>query len=141
MPRVPFDDLDVGDEIGPLRLTLDGEQVRRYALIANMPGGRFLSDEAAQREGLPGQIVPGNLSLALLSRLLAEALPGTRLRKLSGTFRAMIRAGSALVIRGVVTERHATENGDSIECDLILESEEGDRLVTGAATVALPRST
>ncbi len=141
MPAVQYDNLDVGDELGPLRLTLDGAQVRRYAQIANMPGGRFLSDEAAQREGLPGQIVPGNLSLALLSRLIAESLPGARLYKLSATFRVLIRAGSALLIRGVVTERRRTDHGDSIECDLILESEEGDRLVTGAATIALARLT
>jgi acyl dehydratase len=135
---IHFPDIDVGHEVKPLRLTLTGEQVKRYAIIARMPGGRFMSDEAARREGLPGQIVPGNMSLALFSRLLNEAFPGTNLRRLSGTFRGLVRPGVALVISGVVTEKHHTDHGDLIECDLVLESAEGDRLVTGTATIELP---
>jgi hypothetical protein len=36
-----FDTVDVGDELPPLQLTLNGPQVRAYALAANMPGGRM----------------------------------------------------------------------------------------------------
>ncbi len=133
-----FADIDVGHEVPPLRLTLSGEQVKRYAITARMPGGRFMSDEEARHEGLPGQIVPGNMSLALFSRLLNEAFPGTNLRRLSATFRGLVRPDVALVISGVVTEKHRSDHGDVIECDLVLESAEGDRLVTGTASVQLP---
>jgi len=37
-----------------------------------------------------------------------------------------------------LTEKHGGDDGDRVECDLVLESAEGDRLVTGTATVALP---
>jgi hypothetical protein len=131
-------DIDVGHEVQPLRLTLTSAQVKRYAIAARMPGGRFMNDEEARHEGLPGQIVPGNMSLALFSRLLNGALPGTILRRLSATFRGLVRPGVPLVISGVVTEKHCTDHGDQIECDLVLESAEGDRLVTGTATVQLP---
>ena len=59
MDSTHFADIDVGHEVTPLRLTLTGEQVKRYAITARMPGGRFMSDEEARHEGLPGQIVPG----------------------------------------------------------------------------------
>ena len=134
------DEIDVGHELRALTLTLSGEQVKRYALAAHMPGGRFMSDEAARKEGLPGQIVPGNLSLALFSRLIAESFPGATLKRLSATFRSLVRPGHPLVVRGVVTEKHHTDHGDTLECDLVLESAEGDRLVTGTATVQLPSS-
>jgi acyl dehydratase len=133
-----FADIDVGHDVQPLRLTLTSEQVKRYAIAARMPGGRFMSDEDARREGLPGQIVPGNLSLALFSRLLNDAFPGTNLRRLSATFRGLVRPGVPLVVSGVVTEKHCTDNGDLIECDLLLESADGDRWVTGTASVQLP---
>ena len=133
-----FAGIDVGHEVEPLRLTLTSEQVKRYAITARMPGGRFMSDEEARHEGLPGQIVPGNMSLALFSRLLNEAFPGTNLQRLSATFRGLVRPGVALVISAVVTEKHRTDHGDLIECDLVLESAEGDRLVTGTASVRLP---
>lgn len=131
-------DIDVGHELGPLRLTLTSEQVKRYALAARMPGGRFMGDDEARREGLPGQIVPGNMSLALFSRLITESFPATTLTRLSATFRGLVRPGVALVVSGVVTEKHCTEQGDTVECDLVLESADGDRLVTGTASVQLP---
>lgn len=133
------DDIDLGFELGPLSMTLSNAQVRRFAEVANMPGGRFASDEEAQREGLPGQIVPGNMSLALFSRLLATTLPGARLHRLSATFRSLVRPNVELLVRGVVIEKHCSEQGDTIECDLLIESGEGDRLVTGTATLQLPR--
>ena len=131
-------EIDVGDELATESLTLSGERVRVYAQIANMPGARFSSDEEAQKEGLPGQIVPGNMSLALFAGLLARAIPGGRIERLSATFRALVRPAQPLVMRAVVTEKHSTAGGTRLECDLVLESAEGDRLVIGTARVALP---
>ena len=138
MTEPAFESIDVGDELPPLRLTLSSEQVRSYAEAANMPGGRFFSDEAARAEGLPGQIVPGNLSLALFSRLLTEWRPGARLKRISATFRAMVRPNVALTLHAVITEKHASDHGNFIECDLVLENAEAERLVTGTATVEFP---
>lgn len=130
-------DLDVGDDLPRLQLTLSSEQVRGYALAARMPGGRFESDEAAKRDGLPGQIVPGNLSIALFSRLIAESLPGGRLERLNATFRGIVLPGQPLTIHGVVTERREEADDVFLECDLVLEGPEGERRVTGTATVRL----
>lgn len=138
MPGADFEHIDVGHELGALRLTLTPEQVRGYAVSARMPGARFMSDEAARREGLPGQIVPGNMSLALFSRLIRESFPGTTLKRLSATFRVPVRPNHPLTVRGVVTEKHATDRGNFIECDLVLESEDGERWVTGTASVYIP---
>jgi len=130
-------DLDVGDDLHRLQLTLSSEQVRGYAIAARMPGGRFESDEAAQREGLPGQIVPGNMSIALFCRLIAESLPDAQLRRLHATFRGIVRPGERLSLHGVVTERREEADAVFLECDLVLESAEGERRVTGTATVRL----
>ena len=92
---------------------------------------------AAKAEGLPGQIVPGNLSLALFSRLLTEWDPGVHVQRLSATFRAIVRPNVPLALRAVVTEKHTDERGIVLECDLLLENADGERLVTGTATVEL----
>ena len=133
---MPFAAIDVGDELPPLRVTLSGAQVKRYAEAANMPGGRFMSDEEARAEGLPGQIVPGNMSLALFSRLLTGWAAGGRLQRISATFRALVRPDVPLVLSAVVTEKHQSDHGNFLECDLVLENADGERLVTGTATVA-----
>ncbi len=131
------DPIDVGYELGPLALTLSGAEVKRYAVAARMFGGRFMGDEEARREGFSAQVVPGNMSLSLLSRLVGAAFPKALLRRLSATFRALIHPGHSLVIRGVVTELHHTDHGDMLECDLVIESGDGERLVTGTASVQL----
>jgi acyl dehydratase len=133
-----FDNVDVGDEVPLLSLSLTAEQVKRYALAANMPGGRFMSDEAARAEGLPGQIVPGNLSMALFSRLITDWEPCATLVRLSATFRGLVYPNRTFTVRGVITEKHASDRGNFLECDLVLESAEGDRWVTGTATIRLP---
>jgi len=133
--RLSCDTIDVGDELPRLALTLTGEQVRAYALAANMPGGRFMSDAEAQAEGLAGQIVPGNLSVALFSRLLTEWNRGVRLERISATFRGLVRPNVPLRLSAVVTEKRSGERGNVLECDLVLENADGERLVTGTATV------
>ncbi|MBP1685364.1 MAG: putative MaoC-like dehydratase [Deltaproteobacteria bacterium] len=136
--QLDFDHVDVGHELCPLRLTLTGEQVARYAHAARLQAGRFMSDDGARREGLPGQIAPGNMSLALFSRLIGQSFPGMRLRHLSATFRVPLQPRQRITVRGVVTEKHVSDQGSFLDCDLVLESEEGERWVTGTARVALP---
>jgi acyl dehydratase len=130
-------DLDIGDELPALRLTLSPQQVAEYAHAANQAGPRFLSDEGARKDGLPGQIVPGNMSLALFSRLLGT-IEGGCVRRVNGTFRGLVRPNVPLVVSGVVTDLRPGEGGELLEIDLLLETEEGDRLVAGTGTVLVP---
>ena len=133
------DGIEIGHEIPRLEVTLSGDQVRRYATVAQMPGPRFFSDEVARKEGLPGQILPGNMSMALLSRMLTDWLPNARLEKLGVTFRGVVQPGKPIVCSGFVTNRH--EQGDTVEleCDLILE-QGGERRITGLGVLRLPRA-
>jgi len=133
-----FDDVEVGDELPPLHVTLTSAQVRAYAETANMPGGRFFSDEDARAEGLPGQIVPGNMSMALFSRLLTGWSEPGRLQRLNATFRGLVRPNVALTFHAVIIEKHSSDHGNFVECDLVLETADGERLVTGTATLQLP---
>jgi hypothetical protein len=53
---MPFDSIDVGDESPPpLGVTLSGAQVKSYAVAANMPGGRFMSDGRRAPRGCRGR--------------------------------------------------------------------------------------
>ncbi len=56
--------------------------------------GRFTDDEAAKKEGLPGMILPGNMSLGLLSKLVTDWI-GTRNASLKQHGHDLSRAGAA----------------------------------------------
>lgn len=131
-----FDSIEPGDDLPPGELALERAFVTDYARFLDMPFARFTDEEGAKREGLPGQIAPGVLSLALLARTLLAWAPGAQLRRLGTTFRGVALAGTRVTIHGTVTEKD--EAARTIECDLWMESEDGDRLVIGTATIALP---
>ncbi len=57
-----FEDVEVGDDIGPVQRTVSTDQVVRFLSVhqgRDMGQSRFTSDEAAIKEGMPGAIVPG----------------------------------------------------------------------------------
>lgn len=136
MSRPGFDALEIGDEMAPVEMELAREFVAGHAGFLGMGFPRFTDDEGARREGLPGQITPGNMSLALLASALLGWLPGSRLLRLGTTFRGVALAGSRARVHAMVTGKD--EDARTIECDLWMESGEGDRLVIGTATVVVP---
>jgi len=120
-----FEDVEEGDEL----------PTRAYARAANQWSPRFTDDEGARREGLPGMITPGNMSMGLLTALIeAWAGPGV-LRRLGTTFRGLVLPGRTVRLCGTVTQKD--ERTRTAELDVWLESDDGERLVIGTATVAL----
>jgi acyl dehydratase len=132
--RRAFTDVEEGDELPVSELELSADQIRAYARAAGMWAPRFTDDEAARREGLPGMIAPGNLSMGLLGGLVERWAGVGGLRRLGTTFRGIVRPGR-LRLCGAVTQ--GDEATRTVELDLWLENEDGERSVIGTATVAL----
>jgi len=129
--------LDLGDELPDTTVDLSRERVRAFATGLGMGFGRFTDDEQARAEGLPGQIAPGIMSLALIAQTLLRAIPGARLERIGTTFRAPAVAGQTVHVRGTVTEAHESAEGRRVELDVWMENDHGDRLVVGTATLLL----
>jgi acyl dehydratase len=87
---------------------------------------------------MDGVIAPGNMGLAYLSRMLNDWAQGAVLRKLEVRFRGFVKPGDQLICKGLVVEKPARGRTNSIECDVFIENEHGDRPVAGSATVELP---
>jgi acyl dehydratase len=133
-----FEDIDIGDDIAELDICPTTADVVRFVDVARMQSGRFTDDEYARKEGLPGAIVPGNMSLGFLARMLTEFFPTGTLKELTANFRATVPHNTALTGIGVVTEKQ-TRNGEHILfCDVMLSNDEGERYVQGTAQIALP---
>ena len=132
--RRAFTDVEEGDELPVSEIDLIADRIREYARAAGMWAPRFTDDEAARREGLPGMIAPGNLSMGLLGTLVEGWAGAGSLRRLGTTFRGIVRPGR-LRLCGAVTERN--EAARTVELDVWLENADGERLVIGTATVAL----
>jgi acyl dehydratase len=133
-----FEDIDIGDEIAELEICPTTADVVRFVGVARMQSGRFTDDAYARQEGLPGAIVPGNMSLGFLSRMLTDFFPAGTLKELTANFRATVPHNTPLTCSGVVTEKQTRDGEHVIFWDVVLSNEEGERYVQGTALVALP---
>lgn len=128
---------EIGEAIGPLEVVVSADDVGRYAAAARLPGTRFRDEASARAEGLPGRILPGNMTLAIFCRMLAGRFPTGRVTKLGATYRGVVFPEKTLRLSGFVTEVREESDGTVVECDLLLECD-GERRVTGVAVLAIP---
>ena len=129
-------EIDLGHELGPWRRsTPTSEVIARYAGTADIAEELFTSPSAARGLGYRGVVVPGPMLAAFMEHFVRRELPGWRLERLSATFRVPTITGDTIVLSGVITERHELTDGERIVCDLLIEHSDGERAVTGTATV------
>ena len=139
MPRY-YEDVEIGDELGPQERTVTTDSVREFetALGRDTQPGYFTDPKVAKRQGLPDVIVPGPMSMALMNQLLSNWAAGGWVKKLDVVFRQTVPQNRLLRVRGVVTDKNHVDGESRVECDVYVESEEGDRLVGGQAIILLP---
>lgn len=136
MPPRTFESVVFGEELPELRADVSLGRVQRFATAVGMAGNpRFTEHEGARRQGLPGAIVPGIMSQALLASLIHVWAPGAQIRTIDTVFRAPVLVDSKPVCRGVVTHLDAPQR--SVEIDLTIVNEAGETRVLGTAVVRL----
>jgi|SRR5579875_4059098 acyl dehydratase len=138
MSNRSFESIEVGESLGPREIFLAKDRSRSYALMAGMNSPRFTDDEGARKEGLPGMIVPGNMSSGLLGKLVADwaKTVGGRLARMGVTYRAPVLPDHTITLQGFVTQTDAAAR--TADVDIWLENEDSERLVIGTATVKFP---
>src|SRR5205807_8408860 len=123
-----LESIKIGDAVGPEQMFISKDQVRSYAMANGMNTPRFTDDEGARKEGLPGMILPGNMSLALLTKLVTDwiGLSGARMVRLGTTYRQPVQPDHTVTVQGFVTQTDPQKK--TAELDLWLENEEAERL-------------
>jgi acyl dehydratase len=97
--------LQAGDEIEPLTVTPDAYLTVRYAGASGDFNPIHIDAEFAQAVGLPGRILHGLYTMALVARAATDAGGGPQsLRRLKVQFRGMGLPEHELTITGTVTE-------------------------------------
>ena len=134
-----FEDVQPGDEIAPLDVMAgDGDVVAFCQMWGNPAPNRFTDQGEAERARLPGPIVPGTMSMAMMAQLVTRWAGPAALRDLDLVFRQPVPHNKPLKISATVTDTHQVNGENLVDCDLMMTSVEGDRYVTGKAVVALP---
>ncbi|MCK9487058.1 MAG: MaoC family dehydratase [Dehalococcoidia bacterium] len=152
-----FEEVSVGEEFEVFQQPTS-EQVLAFMESGSMgrrdssdPGAaRFRDAAAARSQGMERPIVPGNMSTAMITRIVTDWMgPLGRIVSIDVSFRRPVLHGDRLRCLAVVTDT----GGDGepgidgredaapgiVRLDLALENERGERPVQGTAEVELPR--
>ena len=136
-----FEDVAVGDEIPAIARVFTKEMVNTFCSIWGAGvSNRFTDDDAAKRDGLPKAITPGIMNMAVLGSVLTAWAPDGQVRRLETLFRRPVFHDRPLRALGSVSAKNVVDGVSQVECDVQLQSEDGETLVMGSATVVLPSS-
>lgn len=130
-----FEDVEFGDDLPEVKPDVSLAAVTRFAVATGMNMPRFTDHEGARKQGLPGAIVPGVMSQALLATMIHRWAPGATVQRIDTIFRAPVLCDSQPLCRGVVTD--IDRDARTIEIDLLIVNEAGETRVLGTATVSL----
>lgn len=101
-------------------------------------GNRFSDHEQARKEGLPGALVPGLMSMGFLTSMIHNWCPVARVEYIDTVFRAPMLADAPLEISAVVTD--IDEEDGLVQLDVTVKNEAGETRVFGTANVRVPNA-
>ena len=134
-----FEDVEPGDEIGPLETVATDEGVISFCQIWDNPmPNRFTDQAVAEEAQLPGPIVPGIMSMGIMARLLTDWAGPEALRDLDLVFRQPVPHNKPLTVSATITDTRMDEGENVVECDILMTGAQGERYIGGKAIVALP---
>jgi len=134
-----FEDIEMGDEIGPLELeATDAEVINFCELWGNPMPNRFTDQAEAESSHLPGPIVPGVMSMAIMGQLLTNWAGPESLKDLDLVFRAPVPHNRPLIITATVTDTRQEDGENLVECDILMTGPAGERYIGGTALISVP---
>ncbi len=136
-----FEDVAVGQDIGPLRHGpfTTAHLMRWSAAMENWHKIHYDQPFATGHDKLPGLLVNGSLKQQFIAQLLKTwAGPEGWVWKVRFQFRAMNLAGESLAMWGRVTGLQRAPSYGLVEVELGIRNDAGLESTPGSATVALP---
>jgi acyl dehydratase len=131
-----YEEIEIGDEIGPVEKYIADEDVEAFCRLWGAPvPNRFTDEDSAALVNLSWPIVPGIMSMAIMSQLFTT-WEGATLKHLDVVFRQPV-PHDVVAITAIVTDKREENDEYLAECDVYLSTEENGRLVGGKAIIGL----
>lgn len=137
--KLYFEDIQIGQAVPQLVKHPTRRQLVMWASASEEYYEVHYDDNFARSMSFPGVIVHGMLMISFLGQMITDWIGdwGT-LKKLSTSNRTIAVPNQDLTCKGNVTQKY-TQNGENfVQCDIWLETEQGEKPVVGSALFTLP---
>jgi acyl dehydratase len=140
--RVYFEDVQVGDELphlvkGPIQQI----QLTRYAGASGDFNPIHQDDEFARAAGMGGVFAHGMLSMGFVAQAVTDWAGAGTVRKIGVRFTALVRLKDVVTCKGRVLSKSSKDDLHTVDLEIWAETQKGEKVVAGKATVALPSRT
>ena len=136
MKKNEFDKIEVGTESTPIIKKVTQDTINRYGKAAGDYNPIHVDVEYAKTGPFKGTIAHGLMSLAYISELMARDFSRGWFfgGKLEMRFRAPIRPGDTITIKGKVIEKKSEGEKNLIVCEVACENQDGTAVIIGNTT-------
>lgn len=133
--------VQVGDEVPPFSRLGSFHHWNRFAAVNDEFYDIHMDDESGRRVGYPSAFAMGNLQTAYLHNMLRDWMGDRgRIVRLACQFRGAFTRNRTVTTHGRVTAVRREGDETFVDLEVWTETDEGNRLAPGAATVAVPTS-
>jgi acyl dehydratase len=140
--KVYFEDVKVGDEITPLvKGPIRQIQLTRYAGASGDFNPIHQDHEFARAAGMGDVFAHGMLSMGFVAQAVTDWAGAGTVRKIGVRFTALVRLKDTVTCRGRILSKSSKDEAHTVDLEIWAETQKGDKVVTGKATVALPSRT
>ena len=136
--RLFFDDVNVGDTAPEKRHTLTRTDLVIYAGASGDFNPMHHDEVQAQAAGMPSVFGHGMFSAGFLATALTEYVGIGNLTRYQVRFAKQTWPGDELITQITVAEKRKEDGDQLVDFDCALLNGNGDAVVTGSATAALP---
>jgi acyl dehydratase len=137
--KVYFDDVEVGTDVPPLVKTpIQQIQLTRYAGASGDFNPIHQDDEFARAAGMGGVFAHGMLSMGFVAQALTDWAGSGTIRRLGVRFTGLVRLKDVVTCRGRVLGKSSKDELNLVDLEVWAENQQGDKVVTGRATLVLP---
>ena len=138
MNQVYFDDVEPGDQIGPLVKQPGVEETKAFAELSRL-SGRFVSRDGAEQEGADRMLVSSWQSMGYLAQLITDWMgEAGLLSRFNVSFRRRVEPEDRLECQAVVTDTQVDGERGVVTLDAFIVNQRGERPLQATAEVALP---
>jgi acyl dehydratase len=137
--RTYFEDVQVGDALPALvKGPIQQIQLTRYAGASGDFNPIHQDDEFAKAAGMGGVFAHGMLSMGFVAQAVTDWAGAGSVRKIGVRFTALVRLKDTVTCKGRVLAKSSKDDVHTVELEIWAETQKGEKVVTGKATVALP---